>query len=75
MRYLTIYKCQLCNALVQYGDSKEIPYDELPELCAKVVKNQRFAGNPYLYQAPMQIPHNCKDDSCGMAYFAGFKKE
>jgi hypothetical protein len=72
MRYVAVYKCQLCGALVQYGEPKEIPYEELPEICGKVIQNQLFAGNPYLYQAPMQVVHKCKDLNCGMAYFAGF---
>lgn len=58
---------------IVFGEPTEIPYDALPALCAKVVGNQQFLGNPYLYQAPMQIPHKCLDGSCGMAYFSGFK--
>lgn len=74
MKYAATYKCQLCDRLIQYGEAKEIPYEELPELCAKVIKNQMFAGNQYLYHAPMQIPHKCKNGNGGMAYFAGFLK-
>lgn len=72
-KYFAAYKCQLCGATLKYKESTQIPYDTLPELCAQVVKQQQFIGNPYLYTAPMQIPHKCKDGSCGMAYFAGFK--
>ena len=50
----------------------EIPYDELPILLGNVIRNQKFAGNPYLYQAPMHIPHKCRDGSVGLAQFAGF---
>jgi len=75
MKYSAIYKCQLCDTLIRYGEPKEIPYDELPVLCSKVIQNQIFAGNPYLYQAPMQVAHPCKNGDCGLAYFAGFKKE
>ena len=75
MRYNAIYKCPLCNTLVRYGEAKEIPTEELPELIAKVVQNQMFAGNPYLYQAPMHVGHPCKNGNVGMACFAGFMKE
>jgi hypothetical protein len=75
LEYIAVYKCQLCGTLLTYGDPKEIPYEVLPEICAKVIQNQQFAGNPYLYQAPMQIPHKCKDGNCGMAYFAGFMQK
>ena len=72
-RYYAAYKCPLCGALLQYGESQSVPYAELPTLLGKVVGNQRFAGNPYLHQAPMQVPHKCPDGSAGIAYFAGFK--
>jgi hypothetical protein len=73
MKYSVIYKCQLCGEIIRYGEAHEVEYNELPELCAKVVRNQMFASNQYLYQAPMQIPHQCNDGNCGMAYFLGFK--
>ena len=73
-RYYAVYKCQLCGAALAYGEPHEVPYDKLPELCGKVVQNQTFINNPALYKAPMQIPHKCAEGSCGMAYFAGFKR-
>lgn len=73
-KYYVTYKCTLCGQLMVYGGAKEVPYDSLPELCYRVVQNQMFMGNQDLYQAPMQMPHKCKDGGCGMAYFAGFKK-
>ena len=72
MKYVPVYKCLICNTLIKYGEPKEVPYDLLPETCAKIIQNQLFAGNPYLYKAPMQIVHKCKNSNCGMAYFAGF---
>jgi len=75
MKYNAVYKCQICNTLVQYGEGKEIPYAELPTLLGKVIQNQQFIGNQYLYQAPMYTVHQCKDNNCGLAYFAGFMKE
>lgn len=71
--YYAAYKCPLCGAVCSFGEPKPVPYDKLPELCARVVKNQRLIGTT-LYEAPMHIPHHCDDGSCGMAVFAGFKK-
>lgn len=73
MKYLAIYKCQLCGETIRYGEAHEVEYNKLPELCARVVKNQMLVGNQCLYQAPMQILHKCKDSNCGMAYFSGLK--
>lgn len=72
MTYIAVYKCPLCGELQRYGNPAEIPYNELPVLCAQVVNNQQFAGNPYLYKAPMYLPHKCSNGNCGMSYFAGF---
>ena len=71
-KYYAVYKCPLCGNILKYGESIEIPYDELPNLLGLVIRNQKFAGNPYLYQAPMHIPHKCRDGSAGLAQFAGF---
>ncbi|MDE7245540.1 MAG: hypothetical protein K2O18_16425 [Oscillospiraceae bacterium] len=67
-----IYKCLLCGQLLTTGKPQDVPREALPGLLGKVVQNQIFAGNPYLYQAPMHIPCKCKDGNAGMAYFAGF---
>lgn len=72
--YYAAYKCPLCGATIRYGEPTEIPYDALPGLCGQVVRNQTFINNPALYTAPMQVPHKCPDGSCGLAYFAGFKR-
>lgn len=74
-KYFIVYKCALCGELVRYGESQELSYDKLPDLCNKVIRNQMFINNPALYQASMNCIHNCKNGSCGMAYFAGFEKE
>lgn len=74
MKYSAIYKCLLCGQFIRYGSPHEVPYNELPRLLGKVIKNQLFAGNPALHEAPMHIPHKCKDGSAGLAYFAGFLK-
>lgn len=73
-KYYPTYKCPLCGTLLQYGEPKEIPQDKLPELLGQIIRNQQFAGNPHLYQAPMHITCKCKDGSAGLAVFAGFKK-
>lgn len=75
MKYFPVYKCELCGALLRYGNATEIPYKDLPKVLGDVVANQQFAGNPYLYKAPMHIPHRCPDGNGGLAYFAGFRKE
>lgn len=72
-KYYPTYKCLLCGTILHVGEPKEIPYDQLPELLGKIVRNQQFAGNPYLYQAPMHVPCKCKDGSAGLAVFAGFQ--
>lgn len=74
MKYKVVYKCELCGELIQYGDVQEIPYEQLPEICARVVTSQIFKSNPYIQTAPMETVHKCKNGDCGMAYFAGFKK-
>ena len=50
-KYSAVYKCPLCEKLIYTSDPQEVPYENLPELCAKVVKNQLFAGNVYLHKA------------------------
>ena len=74
MKYIAVYKCPLCGRLLQYGEPHDVPYNDLPGLCARVALNQRFIGNAALYQAPMHVPCKCPDGSCGMAAFAGFKR-
>lgn len=71
-KYRVAYKCQLCGTIICAGEPREIPYNEFPRLLGTVIKNQQFAGNPYLHQAPMHIPHQCGDGSAGLAQFAGF---
>lgn len=58
-KYYATYKCSLCGKLLTYGDPKEVPYDVLPSLCGRIIKNQMFMNNPALYQAPMQVPCKC----------------
>lgn len=69
-----VYKCPLCGRLQSPSPAQEVPRDLLPGLCGKVIQNQTFAGNPWLHQVPIQIPCRCPDGSCGMAWFAGFKR-
>lgn len=71
MKYFPLYKCAMCGALLRYGNATEIPYEDLPKVLGDVIKNQCFMGNPYLYQAPMHIPHRCPNGNGGLAYFAG----
>lgn len=62
MKFKPAYKCQLCGTVHLTGEAKEAPYDKLPELCRKVIKNQ----------APMYLACKCGNGDCGIAYFAGF---
>lgn len=73
MKYNAVYKCPLCGTKIVYGESYEIPRDELPNLLGMVVQNQMFMNNPALYVAPMYLPHKCKDGSAGLAQFSGFE--
>ena len=73
-KYYPVYKCHLCGTIQRGGEPQEIPYDQFPILCAKIVQRQQFISNSYIKVPPMQIPHQCPDGSCGMSYFAGFKK-
>ena len=75
MKVFAAYKCSLCGKILKYGDTKEVPKEKLPELCAEVVKNQFWQNHPLFHKVLMQIPHECADGSCGMAYFAGFLRE
>ena len=69
------YKCSLCGTEIHYGQApKNLSYDDLKNTCTKVVTYQQLASNPYLNIPPMQIIHNCLDNSCGIAYFSGFKR-
>ncbi len=71
--YRAIYKCQLCGKLITTGKPAEVPPEKLPELLGKVIQNQQFVNNPWLYQVPFHIPHQCQDGSGGLAQFAGFQ--
>ena len=72
-KYRILYKCPMCNTCIKSDKDRNIDQDILPELLAKVWKNQLFAGNPYLYEAPMYIPHKCSNGSAGLAQFIGFE--
>ena len=72
-KYAAIYKCQLCGAMLHNGNPTEVPDGKIPDLLAKVIKQQLLMGTP-LYQAPMHIRHMCADGSGGLACFVGFKR-
>ena len=75
MKYFAVYKCSLCGKLLRLGDSAEIPYNKLPELLGQIIKNQSFAGNPYLHKVPLYVPCKCDNEDAGLAYFAGFVQD
>lgn len=74
-KYYAVYKCLMCSCIFRVSDSAvEIDENNIPELLARVVKSQQFIGNQYLYNAPMYLPHHCKNGDGGLAHFIGFKK-
>lgn len=73
MKFFATYKCPLCNKLFSISEKPfEMEREQGPELVGKIIANQVMLGNPYLYQAPMHIPHNCPDGCIGIAQLAGF---
>lgn len=74
MRFVAVYKCPLCGRMLLTSQPQDVPYESLPELCGRVIRNQIFINNPALYQAPMYIVCKCDNGNCGLAQFAGFKK-
>lgn len=74
MFYRATYKCPLCGAIIKYGNPTECKESQLPDLLARVVKNQQFIGTTF-YTAPLSIPHKCNDGNAGLAQFIGFVKE
>lgn len=74
-KYYGVYRCLLCNKLFRVTNNiVNIEENQLPEILGRIESNQQFAGNPYLYQAPMRVPHKCGNGDGGFAHFAGFKK-
>ena len=71
MKYCATYKCQLCGKLL-FGESVEVPSNQLSELLVRVIRNQTFSENPYLHKAPLYVPCKCDNNNAGLAYFAGF---
>lgn len=73
-KYFAIYKCPMCLKEFKITESPvEMDENMLPELLAKVVRNQQFLGSQ-LYQAPLHIPHKCGNGDGGMAQLIGFRK-
>lgn len=73
-KYRTIYKCPMCLQRITAGNPVELEESMIPELLGKVIRNQQMMGNPYLYQAPMYLPHKCENGDGGLAQFCGFEK-
>lgn len=73
-KYYAIYKCPMCSREIIISDNAtEMNENDIPELLARVVKNQQFIGSQ-LYQAPMHLPHKCGNGDGGLASFIGFRK-
>ena len=73
-KYRAIYRCPMCLKKFTVGNPVELEENQVPELLCKIVRNQQMMGNPYLYQAPMHIPHRCENGDGGLAQLAGFEK-
>ena len=74
-KYYAMYKCPLCNSEFTCNKTPvEIDENEIPDLLGKFVAHQRFAHNPYLYDAPMYMVHRCGNGDGGLAPFIGFRK-
>ena len=73
-KYRVIYKCPMCLKRFTVGNSVDLEENMVPELLGKIVRNQQMMGNPYLYKAPMYVPHKCENGDGGLAQLAGFEK-
>lgn len=74
-RYKGYYKCVMCDTMLVLNEVIEMDQEQAVDLVGKTIRNQVFVGNPYLKQAPMFIPHKCRNGNAGLAVFAGFKRE
>lgn len=73
-KYKAVYKCLICGT-EQVAGYMELPSrEEAARQIEKVVGNQQFINNPYLYKAPLYQTHDCRDGSCGLAHFAGLRR-
>lgn len=76
MKFFATYKCPMCDVMFTVSDKPfEMNRDQGPELVGKIIANQQMLGNPYLYQAPMYIPHDCANGCVGIAQLSGFAPE
>lgn len=74
-KYFATYKCPLCGELIIHGEEQDIPYEALPRLNERVVFQQQFNMNTYLFAAPMYMVHLCDGENAGLARFSGFVKK
>ena len=73
-KYFAIYKCPMCNRELKTTENPiDMDHNDIPEMLAKIMQNQKFFGNPYLYEAPLYIPHKCKNGDGGLARLIGFR--
>lgn len=73
-KYIAIYRCLLCNQLIQYKDPFEWDDANINDLVNRAILNQQMMGNPYLYDFPLWLIHNCYGRDGGMAQLAGFRR-
>ena len=74
-KYFAVYQCPMCNEKFRISDKiTELDSNEIPKLFGRIIQSQSFINNPYLPTAPLQIPHECKNGSVGLAQFIGLQK-
>ena len=72
--YFAIYRCPMCGTEFRITNSPtKMREDDIPELLARVVKNQQLIGSQF-YEAPIYLPHKCGNGNGGIAQLIGFRK-
>lgn len=72
MTYQVQYKCRHCEQrMTTETGIIELSKADAIQFVNKVMQNQFFKGNAYLYQAPDQLIHECKDGSVAIADIVG----
>ena len=72
-RYMALYRCRLCGAVISNGRQEDVPDDMVLEMLGQFIRNQLV---PWAAQqkSPMYTAHRCDDGNIGLASFAGFRK-
>jgi hypothetical protein len=74
-KYQAIYRCLLCGREMTPTEKPiEMNENDVPAVLGKAVANQQFLGNPYLYEAPLHLPHKCGNGDGGLAPLIGLRR-